>query len=410
MSAPACAEAPPTERYRGGMTIPEYTPDQLRARGGIKWTAVPETLGAFIAEADFGTAPAVHSALAELTEKELFTYTPPAMLRDLREATAEHCARSFGWDIAPAQVAAVPDVITAYRAMIDLFTAPGTPVVLMTPAYMPFFKVPPLCGREIREVPMIRTADGWDVDGPALESALAGGGLLVLCNPHNPIGKVYERTELEAISRIVEATGSRVFADEIHAPLVFPGARHIPYATVSEAAAEHSITALSASKAFNIPGLKCAQMVFTNRVDAARFAELGEFVAHSTASPGIVATTAAYREGGDWLAELLAYLDDNRAALAALLAERLPEAGHLPSAGSYIAWVDLRAYDLGEDPARFLRESAGIALTNGRECGEAGAGHVRINTATPRAVLTEIVERMAEAIDGRQEAPADPTR
>ena len=397
------------------MTLPEYTPDQLRERGALKWTAVPDTLGAFIAEADFGTAPAVHRALADLSERELFTYTPPWMLRELREATAEFCSRHHGWEIPPARIAAVPDVITAYAAMIDLYTEPGTPVVLMTPAYMPFFRVPPLRGREIREVALLRTADGWEIDEPTLEAALSGGALLVLCNPHNPVGKVYSRTELETMSRIAERTGSRVFADEIHAPLVFPGSAHVPYASVSPAAAAHAITAVSASKAFNIPGLKCAQMIFSNPADRRRFAELGEFVAHSTANPGIAATIAAYREGDSWLAELVDYLDGNRRALAGLLAEHLPAAQHLPAEGGYIAWVDLRAYDLGDDPAGFLREHAGVALTDGRECGTAGAGHVRINTATPRSILVEIVERTAEAITGRagaaRPAPAPaPTR
>lgn len=381
------------------MTLPEYTPDQLRERGSVKWTARPDALGAFVAESDFGTAPVVHRALAELSRQELFTYTPRWLTDRLRETTHEYYQRKFGWTVPAAQIAAVPDVITSYATMIDMFTAPGTPIVLLTPAYMPFFKIPPLRDREIREVPLTRTQTGWELDEPALEAALSGGALLVMCNPHNPLGKVYTRAELLRVSEIVDRAGSRVFSDEIHSPLLFEG-RHIPYASVSPAAAAHTITAMSASKAFNVPGLKCAQMLFSNPEDAHRFTRLGEFTAHTTANPGIVANIAAYREGDAWLAELLTYLDGNRQALADQLAEKIPQAVHLPAHGTYIAWIDLRRCGLGDNPAQTLHQRAAVALTDGRECGVAGAGHVRLNTATPRAILTEIIDRMARAITG----------
>ncbi|GAA4284790.1 aminotransferase class I/II-fold pyridoxal phosphate-dependent enzyme [Brevibacterium daeguense] len=382
------------------MTIPEYSAEELRARGSLKWTTYPDTLGAFIAEADFGTAPAVHRALAELQQAELFTYAPPAMTRDMAAATAEFCARRFGWEVPPAQVAAVPDVITAFAATIDIFTEPGAPVVLPTPAYMPFFRVAPLHGREVREVPMLRTDSGWEIDFDAVDAAMTPGALLVVCNPHNPIGKVYTGQELEHISELVERHSGRVFADEIHAPLVYEAGSHIPYASVSEAAARHAITSTSASKAFNIPGLKCAQIIFSNAADLARYREFGEFVSHSTAVPGIVANTAAYRDGDAWLAEQIAYLDDNRRLLGDLLAQHLPEAKWVMPQGTYISWIDLRDCQLPQGPAEFFREQAGVVLTDGRECGQVGAGHVRLNFATPRPILAEIVERMGTALGG----------
>jgi cysteine-S-conjugate beta-lyase len=382
------------------MTIPEYSTEQLRARGSLKWTTYPETLGAFIAEADFGTAPVVHRALEDLQKAELFTYAPPAMVRDMAAATADFCARRFDWEVPPARVAPVPDVITAFAAAIDIFTAPGAPIVLPTPAYMPFFRVAPLHGREVREVPMLRTESGWEIDFAGLDAAMTPGALLVVCNPHNPIGKVYTRQELVRISELVARHSGRVFADEIHAPLVYTAGSHVPYASVSEAAARHAITSTSASKAFNIPGLKCAQIIFSNAPDLARYRELGEFVSHSTAVPGIVANTAAYRGGDAWLAQQIDYLDGNRRMLAEMLPEHLPRAEWLMPQGTYISWIDLRGYRLSQNPAELLRDRAGVVLTDGRECGRAGDGHVRLNFATPRPILAEIIERMGAALAG----------
>ncbi|MFB9777367.1 MalY/PatB family protein [Brevibacterium otitidis] len=379
----------------------DYTPAELVERGSVKWTTFPGTLGAFIAESDFGTAPCVHAALEELSAKELFTYAPPAMHAAARQATAEFHARRYGWQIEPENIDFAPDVLSALLVMLDLFSPPEAPVVLLTPAYMPFFIAPATRDRTIREVPLIRTADSWEIDAEALDAALEPGAVFIHCNPHNPIGKVYTRAEHEQIAALVEKNGARVFSDEIHAPLVFDGAVHIPYATVSEAAARHTLTATSGSKAFNTPGLKCAQVLLTNPADREVYRDRARFVAGAAANPGLVAATAAYREGDAWLAEFIEVLDANRKLMGELVAEHLPQAAYLMPQGTYIAWLDLRAYDLGEDAAAYLREHAEVALTNGQDCGQVGAGSVRINMATPAAILTEIVERIARACAAR---------
>jgi cystathionine beta-lyase len=196
----------------------------------------------------------------------------------------------------------------------------------------------------------------------------------------------------------VERAGARVFADEIHAPLVHPGAAHRPYASLSPVTAGHCVTGASASKAFNLPGLKAAQLLFSNEEDAALFAERGYLHVHGAALPGVLANTAAYTEGEPWLAEVLRYLDGNRRVLAGLLAEHLPEVGFRPPEGTYLAWLDCRELGLGDSPGAFFLDRAGVALVDGRECGAPGAGHVRLNFGTPRPVLTTIVERMADAV------------
>jgi cystathionine beta-lyase len=187
-----------------------------------------------------------------------------------------------------------------------------------------------------------------------------------------------------------------VFADEIHAPLVFAPHRHIPYASVSEVAARHALTALSASKAFNLPGLKCAQLVLSNDEDAERFAEVGTFAAHGASGFGVIANTAAYRDGGPWLDDVLGYLDGNRRRFGELLAERVPQIGYREPEGTYIAWLDVRRLGLGDTPADALLERAGVALTDGAACGS--PGFLRCVLATPRPVLEELVDRIASAV------------
>ncbi len=201
---------------------------------------------------------------------------------------------------------------------------------------------------------------------------------------------------------MVEANGGRVFADEIHAPLIYPGGTHIPYASLSGAAAAHTVTGTAASKGWNLPGLKCAQLLLSNDRDAATWAEHGSTFEHGTSTPGVQASTAAYRDGGPWLDDVVAYLDGSRALLAGLLAEHLPEVGYQPPEGTYLAWLDCRALCRGRwspgdardvSPAEFFLAKARVMLTDGAACGEAGRGHVRLNFATPRPILTEIVRR-----------------
>ena len=204
---------------------------------------------------------------------------------------------------------------------------------------------------------------------------------------------------------MVEANGGRVFADEIHAPLIYPGAAHVPYASLSGVTAAHAVTGTAASKGWNLPGLKCAQFLLSNDQDAAAWAERGSTFEHGASTPGVQAATAAYRAGGPWLGDVVAYLDGSRALLADLLAEHLPEVGYRPPEGTYLAWLDCRDRSgdrgTGASPAEFFLAKARVMLTDGAACGAAGRGHVRLNFATPRPILTEIVRRMAGATSGR---------
>ncbi|QAY61978.1 aminotransferase class I/II-fold pyridoxal phosphate-dependent enzyme [Xylanimonas allomyrinae] len=371
----------------------------LREVGSVKWTAYPGKLGAYIAEMDYGTAPAVRQALHTTIDTGRLGYLPLRLVERMAEAYARWSAERYGWSVAPERVRPLADVLAGMAAVIEHFSRPGSPVVVPTPAYMPFLTLPGTLGREVIQLPMLE-ADGRHVyDLDALDGAFArGAGLLVLCNPHNPVGRVLERAELEAVSQVVDRHGARVFVDEIHAPLVYPGHAHVPYASVSDAAARHSVTATSAAKAWNIPGLKCAQLVLSNDEDAQTWAEVGTFAEHGASTPGVIASTAAYAAGGPWLDEVIQYLDGNRTLLADLLADTLPGVGYRMPEGTYLAWLDCRRLDLGGAPGEFFLREADIATVEGTSCGTAGEGFVRLNFAMPRPVLEQAVSQMAAAV------------
>jgi cystathionine beta-lyase len=376
--------------------------DELRRRGSVKWTrGGPDVIGAFVAEMDFGAAPAIEAALLDMIARADFGYLSEHAIADLAQACAAWQQDAYGWTVDPARIRPLPDVVKGLEAAIQVFSGPGTPVILPTPAYMPFLLVPPRLGRRIIQVPMIPAEDGrfvLDLDG--IDAAFkAGGQLLILCNPCNPVGRVYTRDELSALIEVVDRNNGRVFADEIHAPLIYPGGKHIPYAGISGQAAAQAVTATAASKGWNLPGLKCAQLILTNDSDAATWAENGFMFEHGASTPGVRTSTAAYRAGGGWLADVVGYLDGSRALLAGLLAEQLPAIGYRPPEGTYLAWLDCRELGIDDSPAEFFLAKARILLTDGAACGDAGRGHVRLNFATPRPILTEIVRRMAEAVD-----------
>lgn len=370
------------------------TPEQLHAAGSMKWSLFPGTIGAWVAESDLGTAPAVTSALHAAVDAGQFGYLPRPIAAEMGRATAEWMRDRFGWDVDAARIQALPDVITGLVVAMEHFSRAGSAVIVPTPAYMPFLTVPAMHGRTAIEVPMASSGGRAVLDLDAIERELtAGAGLVVLCNPLNPGGRVFERAELVALSELVERHGARVFADEVHAPIIFRDARHVPYASVSPAASAHSITVTSASKAWNLPGLKAAQLILTNDADAELWAGLGPFASHGASTLGVIANTVAYREGRDWLDATVAYYDANRR----LLADRLPDVRYSPPEGTYIAWLDVSRLGLGDEPAVTLQKRAKLSVTDGRACGAVGVGHVRMILATPRPILAQIVDRLVTA-------------
>jgi cystathionine beta-lyase len=381
--------------------IDSTTVATLRARGSFKWTAPgPDGLGAAVAEMDFGAAPPILDALAGLSATANFGYLPPPLADELAAACAEFMARRYGWQADPADIHPIPDVIKGLELAITHFSRPGSPVILPTPAYMPFLIVPKFLDREIIQVPMLDDGTGFftfDLDGIGA-AFRAGGQLLIFCNPYNPLGRVFRADEMTQLTGVVDRHGGRVFADEIHAPLVYPGQRHIPYAATSETAAGHTLTATSASKAWNLPGLKCAQVVLTNDADRKRWADLGVFASHGASNPGVVANIAAFRHGEAWLDEVIGYLDDSRRLLAELVRRKLPGVRYRPPDGTYLAWLDCTALDLPQSPGELITDRARITVVDGPAFGTGGAGAFRFNFATPQPILAEMVGQIAAVL------------
>ena len=376
------------------------TEASLREAGSVKWTRFPDTIGAFVAEMDFGVAPAITEAATQSMQTGLTGYLSTSLSEALTTATANWYREHYGWDVPASDVRLVGDVIAAFEFAITTYTQPGAAVIVPTPAYMPFLDLPLRLGRRVVEVPSILKDGRWQIDLDAVAAAFADGGeLFVLCNPHNPLGTVSTRDELLALAKTVSDAGGRVFSDEIHAPLVYAPAQHVPYASVSAEAAAHALTATSASKAWNLAGYKCAQLILSNDETRQAWEDDGGWAGHGAATVGVIAHLAAYTGGAEWLDEVTEYLDGNRRELAELVAEHLPGVTVTVPEGTYIALLDFRATGLIGDLGEWFREHAGVAMTDGALCGEAAVGYTRFVFATPRPVIREAILRIAKALE-----------
>jgi cystathionine beta-lyase len=371
--------------------------ERLRRRCTVKWSLYgPDVLAAWVAEMDFDVAPVVRAAIVDAVDREDFGYVA-ADLSELTTACADFLADGYGWSVSPARIFPVADVLTGIGAALDACVEPDVPVVVPTPAYPPFFEVIELTGRPVIAAPMVLDAGRDALDLDAIDGALArGAGAVLLCSPHNPTGRVFTSAELTDLAQIVDRHGARVVADEVHAPLVYPGAEHVPYATVTDAAAAHGITVTSASKAFNLAGLKCAQVIAANHADATRWRAMRVFEVAGPTPIGIAASVAAYGSGRAWLRELVAYLDGNRRALVDLIATHVPGVVCRIPEATFLAWLDCGARG-HRDPARFFLDHARVALSDGPPFGPGCEQQVRLNFATSRALLRRIVEAMGAA-------------
>ncbi len=363
----------------------------------MKWRAYPaDVLPMWVAEMD---VPLAEPVLRAVTEALALGDTGYPAGTGYAEALAGFAAERWGWDgVAVERTAVVPDVMLGVVEMIRLVTGPGDPVIVNPPVYPPFFQFVEHMDRRVAEAPL--GADGridLDVLRDAFARSTAHGrrAAFLLCSPHNPTGTVHTAEELAAVAALADRHGVRVVADEIHAPLTAPGVPFVPYLSVP--GAENALSLMSASKAWNLAGLKAA-LAIAGPAAAADLARMPEEVGHGPSHLGVIAHTAALREGTAWLDALLAGLDDNRRLLTALLAEHLPAIAHRPGRATYLAWLDCRALGLGDDPTEVFLERGRVALNSGIPFGTGGAGHARLNLATSPEVLTEGVRRMAAAL------------
>lgn len=367
--------------------------ETLRERRSAKWRTYPaDVLPLAVAEMDCSLAPAVTAALREALDAGDTGYS--SAQPDLGDAVAGFAARRWQWDLDPAGITAVTDVGVGVVELLRVLARPADTVVISTPVYPPFFAWPREANAQVREVPL---TDGLRLDLPALEVAFAAHpAAYILCNPHNPVGRVHSHDELVALVRLARLYDVPIVSDEIHAPLTLPGARFTPLLSVP-GAAEVAVSLVSASKAYNLAGLKCAAIVAASPRMRALADRFPVDVRWRTGHLGVVATVAAFTGGDAWLDQLLAELDARRTRLGELLRTRLPGIAWRPPDATYLAWLDCRALTGDDEPhQRFLTEGR-VALERGTRFGARGAGHVRLNFGTSGDILDEATARMASA-------------
>lgn len=380
------AGLPPFEQ----LTLP-----QLRARTSAKWRGYPaDVLPLWVAEMDTLLAPAVVTAVNEALIAGDTGYPSGS---PYQEAFAGFAASRWGWDPDPGAIVTVADVMTGITQALSAATEPGDPVIIPSPVYPPFFHVTKSLGRRVRAVPLTAS---HRLDLPAIADELrqlpsGQRSAVLLCNPHNPTGTVHTRAELAELAGLAAVHQVTVVSDEIHAPLVPDPATFVPYLTLAGAAT--ALTVTSASKAFNLAGLKAALVVPGDRAEGlvARFAEE---VKYGASHLGILSHTAALIGGGEWLEAVCRNIAENRSYFPQALAQAIPAARCAPGAATYLIWVDGRQLGLGDDPAREFLTRGRVAVSSGPTFGTGGTGHFRVNVATSRAILDEAISRMAAVV------------
>jgi cysteine-S-conjugate beta-lyase len=380
----------------------ELSEGELRGRPGTKWHFyADDVLPAWIAEMDFAVAEPVRLALRRLVDQGVFGYEDQHLYRALAEAFGAHMRRRYHWPVDCEHVVPVADLVQAQFAAVSAFTARGEGVVLQTPIYPPFLNAVIETGRRVVEHRLVDDGRRFVLDVPALRHVADDGQvpLLMLCNPHNPTGRVFERHELQAIAELAVERRLIVVADEVHADLVYPGHQHVPFASLGPEVAERTITITSATKAYNIPGLRCGLMHFGSAALRERFrAAFPDRLLGKVNHLGVEATIAAWREGAAWLEDVLELLRANRDHLADFLGRELPAVRHHAPEATYLAWLDCRGLGLPGSPQQFFLEHARVGLNDGADFGPPGRGWVRLNFATSATILDELLGRLAAAV------------
>ncbi len=374
---------------------------KLRGRTSAKWTTYPpDVLPAWVAEMDFPLAEPIKRRLQRAIDIDDAGYAQP---KSLREPFVAFAKSRYGWTVDPARILVAPEVMVAIGEILRVVTKVGDGVVINPPVYPPFFQTIEEVGRTVVEVPLAHVpGGGWDLDFAALEKAFdAGAKAYLLCNPHNPVGRVVEKAQLEEIAKLAKRYGVIVIADEIHAPLTLPGAVHIPFVSVSESIGANAITVTSASKAWNVAGLKCAVIVAGSQAMQTALKKLPIELGERTGHLGVLANIAAFEEGASYLDGLLAHLDHNRTMMSELIGVYLPAVKYIPPQAGYLAWLDCSALGLGDDPAKTFLKKGKVAVMRGLDFGRQGACFARVNMGTSGKILSEVVGRMGKALEKR---------
>lgn len=369
--------------------------ESLRRRRSEKWTAFPpDVLPSHLAEMDFGLAPPIEQVLVEAVREGDVSYAP-AHTSGLANEFAAFAERRWGWSLDPAGVLAVPDVMVGVAELLRVLIPEGAGVVINPPVYPLFFSVVAETGRRVVEVPLLPPDEPRRLPLDATRSAFRDGARsMLLCNPHNPTGYVADEDEVRELGAIVSEHGAVLLSDEIHAPLTMPGVSHVPAASV----VEDAITLTSATKAWNLAGLKCGLAVGQSSRTCEALDRMPVDLHDRVGLLGVIASETAFAEGDEWLDELRSYIAETRSRLPDLLDRHAPGVRSDPAQATYLAWLDFRSTDLGDDPAAGLVERGRVALLPGPHFGDAGRGFARLNLGTSRELVEEAVQRIGRTL------------
>ncbi len=372
---------------------------ERRNTDSIKWRYYDEdVLPLWVADMDLASPQPVLDALHQRIDHGVFGYTSSKLWPDLYAAIRERLDRLYNWQVEDDDILFLPGVVIGFNLACRATGSPGDDVLIQPPVYYPFLSAPGYAGQQAIYAPVHLAGNRYGIDIDAFERAMTPRTrLFILCNPHNPVGRVYRREELEQMAEVCLRHNVAICSDEIHCDLVYRGHRHIPIASLSPDIARHTITLMAPSKTFNVPGLGCSFAIVQNPELRKQFQSATGGLVHGVNLLGYAAAAAAYRDGQDWLDQVLAYLQANRDFVGQYIAEHLPGIAMIELEGTYLAWLDCRRTPIAHRPAQFFLEQARVGLNEGARFGPGGEGFCRLNFACPRATLIEALERMRNA-------------
>jgi cysteine-S-conjugate beta-lyase len=377
---------------------------ERRDTDSIKWSLYPEdVIPLWVADMDFRSAEPILQALHRRIDHAVFGYSRPS--KRLSHLLQERLRRLYGWQVTEMDIVFLPGIVSGLNIAFQAFAAPGEGIVAQPPVYFHFLRDPVQHGRILHEIPLVPAGNSYEIDFDQLERAVTPQTrLFTLCNPHNPVGRVFTLAELEKIADICLRHGLIICSDEIHCDLVFPPFRHIPIATLSPEVENQTVTLMSPSKTYNIAGLDCGYALIKNPRLRKSWQEAAFGIVPHVNIMGHVAALAALSEGQEWLEQVLVYLRENRDFLSDFLRARLPSLRMCSVEATYLAWIDCRAAGIEGNPSEFFLNKARVALNDGAEFGKIGENFVRLNFACPRKRLIEALDRIESALESEQRA------
>jgi len=382
----------------------DHVPDR-RPTDSTKWnTYAADVLPLWVADMDFPVAEPILQALKTRIEHGIFgypdTHPKPGTVSELQQVLVDRMQRLYNWQVAPEELVFLPGVIVGLNLTCHAAAKPGGEVLVQTPVYPPFLSTPANASMQRRDALLCRESDGhYEIDWQVFEAGFTEQTrVFILCNPHNPVGRVYGKDQLERMAEICLRKGVLICSDEIHCDILFKGQKHIPIASLDKEISRNTVTLMSPTKTFNIAGLQCSFAIVQDKELRLKLEQSKKGLVMWANLIGLTATLSAYRDGQEWLDQVLEYLEDNRNFVYEYVQANLPQLQMVKPEGTYLAWLDCRKTGIQGNPCEFFIKEAGVALNDGASFGKGGEGYVRLNFACTRDILTQALERMKAAL------------